>query len=370
MIFTFLFLSSCKKAGLLEKATDSLKEKKENTLNVYARNGVAEIKQWLEEQERIIGRDSNNTVEKIIAGMLTDEIYTEPYGRETFLIVPLDKRMPLTNNIRTDLNEPLRYLLMAEDTLGRISRGAIILFYPGDVNLSRLPANSFHDYFINQSMRIEGTFSMISLMDIKQYEMDFDANGKRKEQRLWCAKPTILEPVPDQPICIDWYLTTTIFYSDGTTQYFEEYLYTTCYENPESGGGGGVYSPANQQGESFTRDLPVTKSDNSHYSITYTATVSGVKFTNNSSNYYTSISSPPVCSFIRYGPSSEPNQPYYSLWTPTFSFSFLANPQTINNQTHSRAANVGFKGELKFPNSPSLDEHVNRYNTFLASEYF
>lgn len=49
-----------------------------------------------------------------------DEMYIEPYRRENFIIVPLDKRMPLTNNIRTDLNEPLRYLLLVENEKGRM----------------------------------------------------------------------------------------------------------------------------------------------------------------------------------------------------------------------------------------------------------
>lgn len=174
-------------------------------------NGADEIRQWLEEQKRIIGRDSNRTIDKILSSMMLDRMYRENYEKETFLIVPLERNADLSQNIRRDLNNPLRFLLLVEDTSGRIRKGAVALFYPLENNVSVLPENSFHNYFINQMIRLEGTFSMISLMDIKQYEMDFDNNGNRKEYRLWYGKQTILEPLPQLPVCIDWYLTTTIF---------------------------------------------------------------------------------------------------------------------------------------------------------------
>jgi len=164
-----------------------------------------------------------------------DEMYIEPYRRENFIIVPLDKRMPLTNNIRTDLNEPLRYLLLVENEEGRIRSGDIILFYPADSLLNGLPNNSFHDFFIKQSINVGGTFCKISLNEIRQYEMDFGNGGLPIEFRLWYGRPTITEPVPDQPYCIDWYLTTTIYYSDGTVQVFEEFLYTQCYDEASGG---------------------------------------------------------------------------------------------------------------------------------------
>lgn len=101
---------------------------------VVSRTGASEIRQWLKEQKRIIGKDSNSTVDKIKASLLLDEMYTEPNQRETFIIVPLEKRMPLSSNIRADLNEPLRYLLLVENEEGRIRKCDIVLFYPLDTN--------------------------------------------------------------------------------------------------------------------------------------------------------------------------------------------------------------------------------------------
>ncbi len=347
-------------------------EKTETNTNLTARNGASEIRQRLEEQKSIIGRDSNNTVDKIIASMRTDEMYTEPYEREQFLIVPLDRREQLTQNIRRDLHDPLRYLLMVEDTSGRIRKGSIILFYPEDVSLPRLPGNSFHDFFINQTFRVEGTFSMISLMDIKQYEMDFDANGSRKEFRLWYGKPTITEPAPNQPICIDWYLTTTIYYSDGSTQYYEEFLYTQCYENPDGGGGGGVYSPvSNEEGEPFVKlvTFNVKSGDVNTYIVEYWYEVTGKKFTNSSSNYYTSISGADGHNggVFLMGVTSVPSNINYCTWQQTLSTYQLSNYIPNQNELRAKSFNAQVNGILTFPNQSPPNNDVYNSNSWNAS---
>lgn len=90
-------------------------------------NGADEIRQWLEEQKRIIGRDSNRTIDKILSSMMLDRMYRENYEKETFLIVPLERNADLSQNIRRDLNNPLRFLLLVEDTSGRIRKGAVAL---------------------------------------------------------------------------------------------------------------------------------------------------------------------------------------------------------------------------------------------------
>ncbi|HRD42668.1 MAG: hypothetical protein JST57_08185 [Bacteroidetes bacterium] len=222
----------------MENAKENPLEKVVSSNEVTSRTGASEIRQWLEEQKRIIGRDSNNTVDKIIASMIIDEMYTEPNQRETFIIVPLDKRMPLSNNIRADLNEPLRYLLLVENEDGRIRKGDIVLFYPLDKRYTELPDSSFTKFFTNYGITVDGTFALISLRDIKVYEMDVLAE-KPKEFRLWAGKPAVPEPVPDPPICTDWYEITTIFYNDGTYDQTVEFLYTQCEPNPMAGGGGG-----------------------------------------------------------------------------------------------------------------------------------
>ena len=94
------------------------------------------------------------------------------------------------------MNNPLRFLLLVEDTSGRIRRGDVLLFYPADENLTKLPDSSFTNFFIFESMKTDGTFSLISLSDVKQYEMDF-TNGSPGEFRLWQGRASIYTPPPD-----------------------------------------------------------------------------------------------------------------------------------------------------------------------------
>lgn len=123
------------------------------------------------------------------------------------------------------MNNPLRFLLLVEDTSGRIRRGDVLLFYPADENLTKLPDSSFTNFFIFESMKTDGTFSLISLSDVTQYEMDF-TNGSPGEFRLWQGRASIYAPPPDQPFCKDWFLITTVYYSDGSIQQFEDFVHS------------------------------------------------------------------------------------------------------------------------------------------------
>ncbi|HQY18576.1 MAG TPA: hypothetical protein PLZ40_09030, partial [Ferruginibacter sp.] len=370
VIFSFW---SCKKISVSDAGLSNPEEKIENTSMFSRHNGADEIRQWLEEQKRIIGRDSNRTIDKILSSMMLDRMYRENYEKETFLIVPLERNADLSQNIRRDLNNPLRFLLLVEDTSGRIRKGAVALFYPLENNVSVLPENSFHNYFINQMIRLEGTFSMISLMDIKQYEMDFDNNGNRKEYRLWYGKQTILEPLPQLPVCIDWYLTTTIFFSDGTTYYNEEYLYTQCYENPESGGGGGIYSPAsNQPGETFTKQVQNVVVQTIYYEVIFIYTLQGMKFTNSSNNYYSSISGDNGDNggLGLTGLAIEPSHHNHCFWHQLESTYEMGPYISGVNYYGSKSASARVRGTLTFPNQDNYVQYFDKPISWQASSTF
>lgn len=92
ILLAFVFsIFSCKKEAIIESTFKNPIEKSECVTSIAGRNGAAEIRQWLEDQKRKIGRDSNNTIDKIQASVMYDEMYIEPYRRENFIIVPLDK---------------------------------------------------------------------------------------------------------------------------------------------------------------------------------------------------------------------------------------------------------------------------------------
>ena len=99
VIFSFW---SCKKISVSDAGLSNPEEKIENTSMFSRHNGADEIRQWLEEQKRIIGRDSNRTIDKILSSMMLDRMSRENYEKETFLIVPLERNADLSQNIRRD----------------------------------------------------------------------------------------------------------------------------------------------------------------------------------------------------------------------------------------------------------------------------
>lgn len=161
------------------------------------------------------------------------EVRTEDYrDGEHFTVVPIKPTPALSKHIEPGTS-PIEYLLLTEDKDGKIRRSNIVLFYPDNTTLTKLPANSFHDFFLNEAIGVDGRFVLISLGDVKHYEMKM-RDSKPSLFKLWQSRAPAYQG--DQ-ICIDWYLITTIYYTDGHTEIYEEYLYTACYGN--GGGGGG-----------------------------------------------------------------------------------------------------------------------------------
>ena len=239
IIYSLLF--GCKKIDTRQLINPVQAEQVKDSNNISSRS-ASQIRDWLDEKKTEIGIDSNATIDKVLYSMDDANAYTETFKDEQFIIIPIEDTGSLSRNIRTDLNAPLKFLLMVEDESGNLRKGNIALFYPSAAWTISLPQNFFKDFFENQTVSIDGTFALLSLDDIKQYEMDFE-NGNPKEFRLWQGK---LQPAqPTGPVCYDHYLVTTVYYSDGTCEIFEEYLYTQCIGNGGGGGSGGGGTPPN-----------------------------------------------------------------------------------------------------------------------------
>jgi len=78
VIFSFW---GCRKVSIIEDGLNVSSEKTENIHLLSRQNGPTEIRQWLKEKKIEIGIDSNKTIDKVLAGMLEAEIYTEPFRK-------------------------------------------------------------------------------------------------------------------------------------------------------------------------------------------------------------------------------------------------------------------------------------------------
>ncbi len=64
---------------------------------------------------------------------------------------------------------------------------------------------------------------------------------KSKDHNISSDSLPVVQNVPEQGDCTDWYWVTTYYYADGTYEEVWEYLYTTC----DNGGGGSGDNPPN-----------------------------------------------------------------------------------------------------------------------------
>jgi len=146
VVSTFLF--GCKKVALDEPVVSN--QTHEHGANSFSSRSASEIRDWLDDKKSEIGIDSNATIDKVLYSMEDGEAYTETFKGEQFIIIPLDDTGNLSRNIRTDLNAPLKYLLMVEDENGDLRKGNIALFYPSSAWIAGLPRISLKTFLRNR----------------------------------------------------------------------------------------------------------------------------------------------------------------------------------------------------------------------------
>lgn len=191
--------------------------------------GINEVIKWLiTQQQFFINTDSNKTIAKVLANLESEKLYREPYEGGNIIVVPIDKQVQISKNVRTDLNAPLQYLILKEDSSGDIKNGYMILFYPLDSSINKLPANAFADLFTNQILDGGGTISLIIFPDELIYETDFAVIGEMEENRVWRTEPPIFNNSNDTFQCRDYLLDKMVIYTDGSYKFSSQFLYTKC----------------------------------------------------------------------------------------------------------------------------------------------
>lgn len=160
---------------------------------------------------------------------------------ENLIIVPI--KDGFKSAVNKDKN-PTNHLLLIVNKAGKIRKGNIVQFVaPNGVNVKKLPANTFHNFYNADHLVCDGRFTFLNLNDKMLYQMDYangklSAYGEKQVKKQNAGTSNVIT-------CTDWYLFTTYFYEDGSTLTTEEYLNTTC-----SGNGG------NQEQESELEDDP------------------------------------------------------------------------------------------------------------------
>jgi hypothetical protein len=173
----------------------------------------SKVREWLGAQRINASATKDEITGDLLSNLRDSEMYSESLNaNENLIIVPL-----VADNFSRNLDSasaftPLQYLVLVENSSGDVRRGDIMFFYPKGGNIAALPANSFHNFFASDSSFLDGTFALVNLEDVLQYEMDFE-NHKISQFRLWEERA----PLDQGSItCYHSWLVTTYYYSDGS----------------------------------------------------------------------------------------------------------------------------------------------------------
>jgi hypothetical protein len=378
-----LFLVSCRKntIGEIPDITTIVQN------NSKSKIGSADISNWLQAKIRPASPIKNNYIKKILGNVLFDKMYVEElHNNENLIIVPL-KNEYFSQHIKNQINKPLQYLILVENSNGKIRRGDIVLFFPENAALQKLPNNYFHKFFNEEELSVNGTFTLVSFGDVKQYEMVFK-DGKKDKFNLWRGERnsssnsnSTASAVAEG--CTDWYLVTTYYENGIPINTTWDYLgttcsgscppYTECLENEGVGGGGGNETPvAVTRNASYTVKRELTSYED--WEIKPTFQLSGQTFTNTSSNYFTGIvkvgtaAGTSACLYYGFTASSGwPQSARYSI------YSEISHQCAYQNTT----ASASFICKMYYPNwpaswnppgqGPSKTDYYSKGHTWQAS---
>lgn len=346
-----LLIQSCKKSF---ESTNNTNSPIHHLHNKSSQVNSEDIMMWLKKEKTIDASNRNVIIQKIIDNAEWNNIYSEVLNDKEFIVnLPLNRNFSNHDALIGD-DPTFQFLSLIEDENGQIRAADLLFVYPSDPNIDSLPENSFHDLFIQQTFPVDGKVSLYNLDNIKQFESEFTYE-KQTKFSLWQGR---LAPPPGGgglgEVCIDWYLTTTIFDEFGNAiDYSETFLYTSC----NTGGSGGFYNPINQEGEYRTGihtwlAYRITWSDgeNRVYGNYFYC---GLRFRNNPSRnvfYCFSAYGPSIRSNI--GVAASPSSNFYSTWVGTSS----------GNLTSDITAHTNIQGQLYFPNTGMYRVISENYN--------
>jgi hypothetical protein len=274
------------------KKNDAQEQAKTSTLQPEI---AAKVSSWLDQQKTASTSDQSTKIESLKKNLDLTTAFMELYRQTDQLVV-----IPIGNGFHSVNNKdksPTNYLVMVLTKEGNITKGNVIQ-YVSAAGQKRVPQNTFSKIYNYQDLNCDGQFTILTITDDFHHELKFE-NGKLKSVAEQKRK---LNPTNGRVTgCIAWYLVTTYYYSDGSTETTEDYLYTTCdnYDCQTTriadgrsfrincGGGGGDPSIDYEYESVATKVWYVYKQPS--WDIFSQERLKGKKYTNTTGGYFTGI---------------------------------------------------------------------------------
>lgn len=254
LFFLLIFvISSCRKEPLEDISSNpqTFSTKTDKTMMVKDRSDAPIIAKWLSLHESNLKKSEKNLFNEIVRTLDYSKLHIETRKNgENLIIIPIDNSVVESINRNADYlkfnSSTIFNLLIIQGTSGKLRWSTLIGYNAEDgSNKTSLTEKTIQNILNGESVSDNGLYKFVNLKGRLQYQLTYK-EGKLhssaspvREDHLEKNKSRKSSGVAARGGCFAYYLVTTIYYSDGHTEQWEEYLFTACDEDTDEGGGGG-----------------------------------------------------------------------------------------------------------------------------------
>lgn len=322
--------------------------KKSSTEDLESLSPVAlqlRVNEWLSTQknntQNLVKIDKINS---LLSVLQFNELKTEDIQQqEKIIIVPLKKDYKSSYNSNKQLGSCLLLILNKNN---EIRKGEIVQYQlPNNEITEKIPDELLKKFYSQQEWN--GKLYFLNLTGTIKYEVE-NRNNKVYSFGTIKTKETINQRSNS---CIDWYLVTTIYWPDGTTDTIDQYVGTTCGGGPSENQ---EFQPELNSGGEVGTDVTHTESwlvdtyDLGAWSVRSKETFYGKSYSNAWSHFTT----------VNHDESKIICSPNYAFWTEIL-FNTTYGPGKYNVSTW-------VKGTVTYGDPARLPYSVSNHSIWLA----
>lgn len=213
--------------------------RKENSQPIFGGSNEeisAKVTRWLATQAKHASGDRASEISKLKSSLELNKLWIEKCDNNKLVIVPVSSSGEPVNAQRN----AGKYFILILDARGEPVKGSVLKFDAG-LDRAELRTGTLSGIFQHEANIQDGKYSVNSIWNDFRYQLTFTGGKLKSVSEKRRGRSNALSAILT---CIDWYLVTTIYYTDGTTETYEEYLETTCGNpgepqeiQPDQGGG-------------------------------------------------------------------------------------------------------------------------------------
>jgi hypothetical protein len=163
---------------------------------------VAKVTAWLDENksEKQPGHAANIEMLKSNLGLSQLRI-EESSQNEQIIVIPINEKLKSEKSIDPSA---VANLVLILDASGQIRKGNIVLYFPENKGVKRVPDNTFHDILNTAKPNANGIFRYLTVTGRTLHELKYE-DGRLKSFRKIDNFSSASTSASATNMCVDWY---------------------------------------------------------------------------------------------------------------------------------------------------------------------